>query len=144
MSDSHDIEENKDLAAFSYLWIMSVVVYFAKRRSPFIRFHSKQGMVLFGLSILVWFIPLFGRFFEILLLGLMVLGFLNAAQGLRKDLPIIGPLSRGEISIREAWRQFVSGIAGLFRGAKEPFEQESKETKESNEPKEIGKPPPLA
>ena len=109
-SDTHDIEQNKDIAAFSYLWIMSVIVFFLRRNSPFVRYHAKQAMLLFLLSIIVYFIPIISRFLELCVLALMVLGFINAAQGLRKDIPIVGPLSHGEIGIRDAWKQIVDGI----------------------------------
>ena len=110
VSDKEDIEKNKDIAAFSYLWIMSVVVFFLRRNSPFVRYHAKQAMLLFLLSIIVLFVPIISRLLELCVLALMVLGFIHAAQGLRKDIPIIGPLSRGEISVRDAWKQIVEGI----------------------------------
>ncbi len=109
-SDKTDIEQNKDVAAFSYLWIMSVVVYFLKRKSPFVRFHAKQAMVLFALSVVVMFIPIVSRVLALCVLALMVLGFVHAAQGQRKDVPIVGPLSRGEIGLRDAWRQLVDAV----------------------------------
>jgi uncharacterized membrane protein len=90
MEHNKDIEENKDLAAFSYLWIMSVVVYLSKRKSPFVAFHAKQAMVLFALSIPVWFIPRIGQYLEMFILGFSVMGFISAVQGEWKVLPIIG------------------------------------------------------
>jgi len=92
-----DVEENKDLAAFSYVWIMSVFVYISKRQSPFVAFHAKQGMVLFLFSILFWFIPGIWRFLELIVLGGAILGFLAAAQGQWKEVPIIGSLARGTL-----------------------------------------------
>lgn len=121
--DKADIEQNKDIAAFSYLWIMSVVVYFLRRKSPFVRFHARQAIVLFILSMAVFFVPVISKLLELGVLALMVLGFINAAQGQRKDVPIIGPLSRREITIRQAWRQIVNALARLmksFRSNKRP------------------------
>jgi uncharacterized membrane protein len=122
-ADKQDIEQNKDIAAFSYLWIMSVVVFFLRRKSPFVRFHAKQAMVLFGLSLLVLLIPILNRLLELFILGLMGYGFLNAAQGLQKDIPIVGPLSRREMTIREAWKALVERIAkimSMFRSKTKP------------------------
>ncbi len=110
-ADRKDIELNKDIAAFSYLWIMSVVVFFLRRKSPFVRFHAKQAMVLFALSLVVMIVPVISRLLVLCVLGLMVYGLVNAAQGQRKDVPIVGPLSRGEITIRQAWKQIVDVIA---------------------------------
>ena len=92
-----DIRLNRDIAAFGYIWVMSLVVYFTKRESPFARFHSKQGIVLFLLSIPVSFIPFLGKYLMFLLAAGMLLGFINAAQGQKRDVPFIGPLSRGEL-----------------------------------------------
>ncbi len=112
--DLRDVEENKDIAAFSYLWIMSVVVYLLKKQSPFVRYHSKQAMVLFVLSIIVWFIPFVNRFLELIILCCMAYGFLSAAQGQRKDVPIVGPLSRGEMTLREAWKELTAVVVRFW------------------------------
>ncbi len=113
--DNTDIEQNKDIAAFSYLWIMSVAVYFLRRKSPFARFHAKQAMILFTLSIVVFFVPVISKLLELGILALMVLGFINAAQGQRKDIPLVGPLSRREITIRQAWTRIVDAVAKLVK-----------------------------
>ncbi|MEK7591635.1 MAG: hypothetical protein AAB489_05540 [Patescibacteria group bacterium] len=119
-----DVEENKDIAAFSYLWVMSVVVWFLKKDSPFVRFHSRQAIVLFVLSVIIWIIPVefVSRLLEIVILAGMVIGFLNAAQGQRKDIPLVGPFSRGEMGLRQAWREILnvcvaiaSRVRAMFR-----------------------------
>ena len=129
-SEKSDIEQNKDIAAFSYLWVMSVVVYFLKRKSPFVRFHAKQAMVLFALSIIVLFVPYVNRLLELMLMGLMAYGFVSAAQGLKRDVPIVGQLSRGEISPRQAWKQLVDMIVSAVNAIK------------SSMPKKDASPPP--
>ncbi len=116
---ARDIAENKDLAAFSYVWVMSVIVYILKKDSPFIRHHSKQSMILCLLSVVVWFIPILGQLLELLILCAMVYGFVVAAQGLYKDVPIVGPLSRGEITLRQAWKEAVEAVAHLARSARD-------------------------
>ena len=113
--DKQDIEQNKDIAAFSYLWIMSIAVFFLRRKSPFAQFHAKQAMILFALSIAAYMVPVISKLLELGILGLMVLGFINAAQGQRKDIPLIGPLSRREITLRQAWQQIVDAVAKLVK-----------------------------
>ncbi len=105
--EAHDIEQNKDIAAFGYLWVMSVIVYFLKRNSPFVRWHGKQAMILFAISIPVWFMPFIGRALELVVMCGAVYGFMGAAQGQRRNVPIIGPLAHGEITLRQAWKQVV-------------------------------------
>ncbi len=107
IDEAHDIEQNKDIAAFGYLWVMSVIVYFLKRNSPFVRWHCKQAMVLFAISIPIWFIPFIGRALELVVMCGAVYGFMGAAQGQRRNVPIIGPLAHGEITLRQAWKQIV-------------------------------------
>ncbi len=124
--EKRDIEENKDIAAFGYLWVMSVVVYFLRRHSPFVRFHAKQAMVLFLVSLVVWFIPFVNRPLELLLLACMAYGFLNAAQGQKKDVPIVGPLSRNEITLRQAWQQVVALVVRFAKALKDLAKTEPK------------------
>ena len=89
-----DVEKNKDVGAFSYVWVMSVIVYIARRDSAFVRFHSTQAMILFVLSVPIWFIPYIGRYLELLILAAAVLGFMAAAQGEWKVLPGMGKFVR--------------------------------------------------
>lgn len=111
-----DVEENKDIAALSYAWILSLVVFFTRKDSPFIRFHAKQGIVLFILSIAFWMVPFVGRLLELVVLAFCALGFINAAQGKWKDLPFIGAMARGDWkAVRESWRSVVHGVADAWR-----------------------------
>ena len=96
-----DIRINKDVAAFGYIWIMSIIVYAARRDSKFVHFHAKQGMVLFVLSILAGLIPYVGKYLVLVIFAGMALGFINAAQGVYRDVPYVGPLSRGELKLSQ-------------------------------------------
>lgn len=111
-----DVEENKDIAALGYVWILSIVVFFTRKNSPFVRFHAKQGIVLFILSVAFWMVPMVGRLLELVVLALCALGFINAAQGKRKDLPLIGAFARGDWkAARASWRAMVHGVAEAWR-----------------------------
>jgi uncharacterized membrane protein len=116
-----DVEKNKDLAAFSYVWVMSVFIFIMKKDSPFIRFHAQQAMVLFALSVVVWFIPVVGQLLELLVLAGMVLGFLSAAQGQWRDVPLIGPLSRRELGFRGALREATAQAVKLLHAIRDLF-----------------------
>ena len=108
--DPKDVEENKDLAALSYAWIMAVVLLISKKHSPFVHFHAKQGTVLFILSVIFWLIPYANRGLELLVFFLMVWGFLASAQGHWTELPFVGPLARGKCTFRGSWKQTVAAI----------------------------------
>lgn len=112
----HDIEENKDIAALGYVWVLSVFVFLYRRTSPFVLHHSRQGIVLFILSILFWFVPVVGRFLELPVLALMIMGFLNAAQGKYSPLPLIYALSHGDVRmLRQSWKVVVDALVNMWR-----------------------------
>lgn len=113
--DPKDVADNKDLAALGYVWVLSLVVLFAKRDSAFVQFHARQGAVLFGLSLVVWAMPFVGKLAELLVLALCLVGFLHAAQSEWKEVPIVGPLSRGSIAdLRNSWKDVVAACASLW------------------------------
>ncbi len=140
--EQRDIAENKDIAAFGYLWIMSVFVYFLRRNSPFVKFHSKQAMVLFVISIVVWFIPYLNRPLELIRAGVHGLRIHFCRAGEKKDVPIVGPLSRGEITLRQAWKQLIDLIVRLAHAARDLAKGSSsaKRPESSQTPKEEPKP----
>lgn len=88
-TDKQDIRENKELAAVSYAWAMSIIIFFARKESKFVRFHARQAILLFILSIIFWFIPYIGRFLELFVAGFMVMGFINAFKGSYFRLPLL-------------------------------------------------------
>lgn len=110
-----DIQENKDIAALSYVWVLSVFIYLYRRESAFVRHHSRQGIVLFILSIVFWMIPVVGRFLDLIVLALMIMGFLNAAQGRYAPLPLVYAMSHGDISmLRQSWKGVVDAIVRVW------------------------------
>lgn len=114
-AEAADIAENKDLAALSYVWILSLVIYFSKHNSPFVRFHAKQGLLLFAFSLLFAMIPGLSTILLLVILAFSVLGFLNAAQGLKKDLPLIGAIARADVpALAQSWKNLLHSIKGLF------------------------------
>lgn len=96
-----DIRLNKDVAALSYIGILSVIIFAWRKDSPFIQFHSKQGIVLFIASIPLLFVPFIGNVLLLIVIAGALLGFINAATGKRSDVPFVGPLSRGEMTFSE-------------------------------------------
>jgi len=121
-----DIEHNKDVAAMSYLWILSVVVLYARQDSPFIQYHARQGIWLFLISIPVWLIPNIGQYLEFFILALMIIGFLNAAQGRQHDLPVIGQLAKGTLTLRDLWKKCVDAVLHGFNVLKRGVKPEKK------------------
>jgi len=107
---SEDIEQNKVMAILAY--IIFLIPLLVSKDSPFARYHTNQGLVLFiaafvtaiVLNILSWIlaniiiigwilIVLFNILFPILILALAIIGIINAANGKAKPLPLIGHIS---------------------------------------------------
>lgn len=85
-----DVEENKTFAAVSYLWIVSIVILLTKGDSKFAKFHAKQGTALFILSVFTVWIPIIGWAINLLLMIVMLVGLINAANGKWWKVPLIG------------------------------------------------------
>lgn len=134
VGNTPDVQENKDLAAFSYLWVMSVFVYLAKKDSAFVRFHALQGITLFALSVVVWFVPFVGRFLELIVLALAVIGFIGAVQGQWKELPVIGAFAHGK-----GWKKSREELRGIMGSVHWKHWK-----KKSEEPPSQSPPPPPA
>lgn len=102
--DAADVEKNKVFGILAYLGILWLVPLLAAKDSPFARYHCNQGLVLFLGAMCVWFVcaiitvipflnlimllvwPVFG----ITCLIFVILGIINAANGVCKPLPLIG------------------------------------------------------
>ena len=103
----------KTLALEAYLGILVLAPLFGAKKSPFVRFHVNQGIVLFAISLILsilisfnsiimaaagalWASIIFGLFnglYGLISCGVMalaVIGIINAVKGKMKKLPIIG------------------------------------------------------
>ena len=105
-----DFLENKGMAVISYIFLLSLISYFAAPNSRYVRFHAIQGINLmifegiYAVSVGIVtaafrFIPFFGVLVSaaasVLWIGffvLMIIGIVNAVNGEMKELPIIGKL----------------------------------------------------
>lgn len=135
--DQRDIRLNKDVAAFSYVWIMAVLIYVARKDSKFVRYHSKQGVVLFIFSIIFGLIPFVGKYLLFLAVAGMLLGFVHAAQGEYADVPIAGELAKGTMKPADLIKMIVDlgkKIVAVFRDIFHSAKQKAKEEPKSQEP----------
>ena len=103
----------KTLALEAYLGILVLAPLFGAKKSPFVRFHVNQGIVLFAISLILsilisfnsiiiaaarapWASIIFGLFNGLYglvscgVIALAVIGIINAVKGKMKKLPIIG------------------------------------------------------
>jgi uncharacterized membrane protein len=109
-SEAADVEKNKIFAILSYLPpFLFLVPLLAARESKFAMYHCNQGLVLtlaaialgianMILGMILLFIPFVGWFLMSVLhlavfagtVALVVIGIINAANGVCKPLPVIG------------------------------------------------------
>jgi len=99
--DPRDIADNKVMAVLAYFGLLFLIPLLAAKQSPFARYHTNQGIVLFLVDIAVGivggilaFIPIIGwlvsSLASLVLFILFIIGIINAAQGKAKELPFIG------------------------------------------------------
>jgi uncharacterized membrane protein len=83
-------QEQKIWGAVSYLWILSLVALAARKDDEFIRFHANQGILLFVISVILMFVPFIGWAINILVTIVAIIALINALQGEKWELPVIG------------------------------------------------------
>jgi len=101
--DAADVDKNKVFGILAYLWILWLVPLLAAKESPFARYHTNQGIILFITGIALWvvnivlmFIPIIGWLLMLCLwiamIALWLIGLITAIKGECKPLPVIGNL----------------------------------------------------
>jgi len=94
-------QEEKVLAAISYLPLLFLVPLFLTKKSKFTTFHAKQGLVLFIAEIVAYFIgvmllvvPVIGWLIAaiiwVMLSIFLLLGLFNGLSGHYFKMPVIG------------------------------------------------------
>ena len=101
--DTQDIQSNKVWAVLAYFFILFFLPLVACGNSRFGKFHANQGFILFltdlvliAVGKILGLIPVLGAICNtviyLIILGLTILGMVNAGTGKAKELPIIGGL----------------------------------------------------
>ena len=87
------------IAAISYLWILSIIILLVKKDSDYVKFHARQGVVLFAASVilsiatLVPFVIFISWIGNLVILVAVIVGFIQALGGKRYKLPVVGDLA---------------------------------------------------
>ncbi len=93
---------NHGMAILSYLGILIVIPFLTDAKNdPFVKFHLKQGLVLFVAEVVATFIvaiPVLGWIASPLIwlasLVLIIIGIMNAIHGKEKELPLVGGFAK--------------------------------------------------
>ncbi len=90
-------KHNTLMAILAYIGPLVIVSYLTAKDDSFVKFHIKQGLVLFVLEVIVWILGMLiwgiWPLIQILHLALFIwsiIGIVNAVQGKEKSLPITG------------------------------------------------------
>ena len=93
--DQKDIDDNKIMGILAY--ILFLIPLLAAKESPFARFHTNQGFLVFLLGIfssIIMIIPIIGWIAGIIgglfAFVCFIIGIINAIGGKMKELPLIG------------------------------------------------------
>lgn len=93
--EQKDIDDNKLVAAISYLWVLCLIPLLFKKSSPFASAHAKQGLILFVIELvgsLFFWIPIIGWLFWLLLVVVSLLAFFKTLQGEYWAIPIVSDI----------------------------------------------------
>lgn len=92
-----DVGNDKIMGILAYIFFL--IPLLAAKDSKFAMYHANQGLLLFilaiGVNVIGTVIPVLGWFIlgplgNLLVIGLAILGIINAANGEQKPLPVIG------------------------------------------------------
>ena len=87
------------MSVLAYLGILIVIPFIMAKDDPTVKFHIKQGLVLFIIEIAVWAIGttmFYWQVWQLLqlvnlaTLVLAIIGIINVVQGKQKELPLVG------------------------------------------------------
>ena len=84
--------EEKVFAAMSYVGWLFLFPLLLKRNNEFVRFHLNQGLVLFLFGFFCTLMGVVGGLVAVAAAVLCVLGFVHAATGRAKPLPVISQI----------------------------------------------------
>lgn len=97
MEETPKKEKANTVAILSYIGPLCLIPFLTKEKDEFVKFHAKQGLVLFAGEVITWIIiaiiPILwflGNLVGIFWLVLSIIGIFNVANKEKKEIPIIG------------------------------------------------------
>lgn len=95
-STQSTVGDEKLFGALSYLWLLSVIIYLLKKDDQFVRFHARQGIVLFIFSLVLWvfwFIPFIGWLINLAMWAAIFFGAYKAFMGEKYKFPVVSDVA---------------------------------------------------
>lgn len=87
------------MGVLAYIGPLVIIPFLMEKKDEFVKFHTKQGIVLFGLELVIMvlgsmmYLFMLGTLFNLATLVLSIIGIVNVVQGQKKELPVIGSLA---------------------------------------------------
>jgi len=85
------------MAIMSYISVLCLIPILTKEEDEFVKFHSKQGLVLFIGEVVTWivfiiipFLWFLGNLLGIFWLVLSIVGIVNVVNKKKKEVPLVG------------------------------------------------------
>ncbi len=85
------------MAIVSYISVLCLIPILTKEKDEFVKFHAKQGLVLFIGEVATWivfiivpFLWFFGNLLGIFWLVLSIVGIVNVVNKKKKEVPLVG------------------------------------------------------
>jgi len=101
MPESHfptgdqDRDKERFLAGVAYIGIFFVIpLFLARKKSPFLQFHVRQGIVLFVIEALFSALPFIGWFALAIPAVASLYGMFQALAGRQWELPVLGKYAK--------------------------------------------------
>ncbi len=100
MEETPKKEQPNIMAIMSYISVLCLIPILTKEKDEFVKFHAKQGLVLFIGEVATWIVFIIVPFLWFLynLLGifwlvLSVVGIINVVNKKKKEVPLVGKLA---------------------------------------------------
>jgi uncharacterized membrane protein len=99
MEETKSSSKNTGMAVVAY-FLFFVPLLTEARKDPFVKFHVKQGLVLFigyvieSVIMRMPVISFLSPLLSLVLLVLLIIGIMNAVNGQEKTLPIVGDFAK--------------------------------------------------
>jgi len=89
------------MAIISYIGPLCLIPVLTKEKNEFVKFHAKQGLILFIGEIAAWLIVglvpalwALVNLVNIIWLVLSIIGIINVTKGEKKEIPVIGQFAK--------------------------------------------------
>lgn len=86
-------DQDKIMLVLAYFGIFSLIPLLTVKDSDYVKWHAKQGLVLFVAVVLLGLIPFLGCITSLAGIVIMIMAILKALKGERWRLPVIADLA---------------------------------------------------